>query len=511
MKKIIYTFVLSMALCLTACDDYLTVSSPDDLTSESFWRDKTDIESALASAYSQLYFMDYSSDEWTMSEVVWPVEAYREDLVRMGNDAMNYQNWVELFNFSYTNGNSQFTNYWTHMYRGANFANQILEKSDKVPSTKLSDDERKQLMAEAHFLRGYYHMRLLLNWEQIIIRDKYITSGEQSAIDKAVSPRPECWDFVIDELKAATALPEKYGVDNVGRATRGAAYAYLGWAYLTRAYEESSKKEEYLKAAVDCLDKVTGYELVSDFASMFNGQNENSKESIFEVQFSLNDANGANYRTQMHRWIGCSELMGWDEILPSQKLMDEYMKEGEVSTEGLYDNRLYGTIFYQCDYWNSPEGRVYGKTYNEWFNNDNVAYNRPAFRKFLPATMDELSMDETAINIPLMRYGNVMLMKAEAFNELGQTSQAVTLINEVRRIHGHMPAMQGSTKADVQAQIEHERAIEFPLENMRFYDLRRWGKLDQAMKADGRSGFVLSKNAFYPIPKTEINANGLVN
>lgn len=501
---------VSASLSFTACEDYLTVDSPDDLTSQSFWRDKADIESALSAAYSQLYFMDYSSDEWTMSEVIWPVEAYREDVVNMGNDAMNYQNWVDLYNYTYTNGNSQVSNYWRHLYRGANFANQILAKSADVPSTNLSESDRKTLMAEAHFLRGYYHMRLLLNWKEIVIRDKYITSGEPAALDKPLSSRLECWDFIIDDLKAATELPESYDPGDVGRATRGAAYAYLGWAYLTRAAEESSGKDEYLKKAVDAFDKVKGYELVPNFESMFNGQNKNSKESIFEMQFTLNDANGANYRTQMHRWIGCSELRGWDEILPSKFLMNEFMKEGKKATDGEYDSRLYATVFYPCDYWNSPEGRVYGKTYDEWFRDDKGAYNRPAFRKFMPATLEELKMDETAINIPLMRYANVLLMKAEALNQIGQTAQAIELINKVRSVHGNMPKMEGSSKTEVQNQIEHERILEFPLENMRFYDLRRWGKLGVAMKASGRKNFKDSVHDFYPIPQTEHNANGLI-
>lgn len=509
MKKIVCITAACMTLALAACDDYLTVSSPDNLTSESFWRNKNDVESALSSAYSQLYFMDYNSDEWTMSEVLWPVEAYREDLVKLGNDAINYQNWVELYNFTYTNGNSQFSTYWQHLYRGANFASQILEKMDKVPSDKLSSEERTQLQAEAHFLRGYYHMRLLLNWEQIVIRDKYITSGDRVALDKALSARTDCWDFVIDELQAATALPKAYGSENVGRATCGAAYAYLGWAYLTRAAEE--KKTEYLTKAVKAFDKVTGYELVSDFASMFNGQNKNSRESIFEMQFTLNDANGANYRTQMHRWIGCNELLGWDEILPSKTLMDEYMKEGKIGLNGLYDYRLYSTIFYQCNYWNDASGRVYGKRYDDWFCNDAGAYNRPVFRKFMPATGKELEQDKTAINIPLMRYANVLLMKAEALNNLGETAKAIGLINEVRKVHGKMPPMQGNTQEEVQSQIEHERAMEFPLENLRFYDLRRWGKLGVVLKADGRTNFDEAIKSFYPVPQTEINSNGLVN
>ncbi|MEG1866691.1 MAG: RagB/SusD family nutrient uptake outer membrane protein, partial [Bacteroides sp.] len=109
-------------------------------------------------------------------------------------------------------------------------------------------------------------------------------------------------------------------------------------------------------------------------------------------------------------------------------------------------------------------------------------------------------------NIPLMRYANVLLMKAEALNELGQTAQAIPLINEVRSVHGAMPAMKGSTPADVKAQIEHERILEFPLENYRFYDLRRWGKAQEALTAAGRR-FDAEKHSFYPTPLIELNAN----
>ena len=128
----------------------------------------------------------------------------------------------------------------------------------------------------------------------------------------------------------------------------------------------------------------------------------------------------------------------------------------------------------------------------------------------MPATLEKLNMDETAINIPLMRYANVLLMKAEALNQIGQTAQAIELINKVRSVHGNMPKMEGRSKTEVQNQIEHERILEFPLENMRFYDLRRWGKLGAAMKASGRKNFKDSVHDFYPIPQTEHNANGLI-
>lgn len=515
MKKLIYLASLCIAAFFASCDDYLTVDSPDHLSSESFWRDQKDVESALASSYAQMYLMTYDTDQWSFPEIKWPVEAYREDIVEMGNDAMNYLNWVELGNYTYTNGNSQFSEYWRSFYRGISYANQIIEKTSEISEEKIDPAKRKQLIAEGHFLRGYYHMQLLLNWREIVIRDKYIISPEDPALKKALSTREAAWDFIISDMKEATALPEAFDSDNSGRATKGAAYAYLGMAYLTRAYEESAKKEEFLTAAINAFNEVKGYDLVKDFASMFNGSNKNNKESIFELQFSMSTANGAVYRTQMHRWIGVSELWGWDEILPSQILMDEFMKEGEISTENRYDSRLYGSIFFQCDYFNDGTGKVYGDNYDNWFCNfdddgypiPGTAYNRPAFRKFMPADYEGLSQNYCAINIPLMRYANVLLMKAEALNEQNHPELAIPLINEIRKVHGDMPAMTGTSQEAVRAQIEHERMIEFPLENYRWYDLRRWGKLSSALQSAGRTGFNEEKNSFYPIPQIELNSN----
>ncbi len=515
MKKIIYIASLCFAsLLMSSCEDYLTLESPDQLTSGSFWRNESDAQAGISAAYSQL---EYYIDTWEFAEVKWPVEAYREDIINMGNDARNYPNWLELYNFTYTNGNSQFSSYWWNNYKGASFANQVIEKVAAMEEGTIASPIREQIMNEAYFLRAYYHLKLLLNWEEIIIRDKYITN--QADLSKGLSTRPETWDFITDDLKKAASLPASYDNDNIGRATCGAANAYLGFAYLTRAYEEPEKKEEYLREALSALNSVTGYQLEKNFLSMFNASNKNCKESIFELQTSMSSANGANYRTQLHRWIGSSELWGWDEILPSNILMDEFMKEGEIATTGRYDSRLYESVFFQCGFFNDGNGRVYGGEYNDWFCSfdedgnpiPGTSYNRPSFRKFMPADYEGLNNNYCAINIPLMRYANVLLMKAEVLNEQGHPEQAIPLINEVRNVHGDMPAMKGTSQDAVRAQIEHERMIEFSLENWRWYDLRRWGKLTSTLAAAGRAGFDEAKNAFYPIPLTEINANDQIS
>ncbi len=503
MKYLKYTAIaLLLAGTVTGCEDFLTVQSPDELTSDSFWRDKSDAEAGLAAAYSKL---EASTDTWEFPEVYFPVEAYREDIIKPGADAYNYPNWIELANFNYTNGNSQFTAYWRDNYYGINYSNQVIENLPNIPAGMISEEDRIMIQNEGYFLRGYYHMKLLLNWEQIIIRDKYITSTNE--LDKALANRAEAWDFIIENFTKATGLPAVRTTETSGRATKGAAYAFLGWAHLTRAYEETDNKDTHLNAAINAFNNVTGYELVKDFSSLFDGSNKNSKEGIFELQLTLNTSNGARYRTQLHRFIGCSELWGWDEILPTEQLMNAYKKEGKIATTGRYDSRLYETIFFKDEYFNDEEAaRVYDNTYDYWFE----GADKPAFKKYMPADLSGLTTSYFAPNIMLMRYANVLLMKAEALNESGRATEAIALINQVRE-RADMPPMSGTSQQEVRNQIEHERMLEFPLENIRFYDLRRWGKAKEVLHAAGRTNFDPAKNNFYPIPIQEVNTNNAID
>ena len=122
----------------------------------------------------------------------------------------------------------------------------------------MSTAKCNSVQGEALFLRAYYHMKLLLNWEKIVIRNEYLTTEVE--VHKALSSREDGWDFVCSELSdAAKILPQTRPSLEVGRVTNGTAYAYLGWAYLTRAYEVPDKKAEYLEKAAGALDQVKGY------------------------------------------------------------------------------------------------------------------------------------------------------------------------------------------------------------------------------------------------------------
>lgn len=503
MKKLIYSAVFLCSAVFTGCDDFLTVESPDKLDSGTFWRDSTDAQAALATVYSQLEYVDNSG--WAVPEVKFPVEAYREDMIKLGTDAYNYTDWVDLFNFTNTPGNTQTSAYWIAPYNGICYANQIIEKVPAIPAGKISEEVRSLIINEAHFMRGYYHMKLLLNWQQIVIHDKYITS--QNELNKALSPRDFTWDFILEDLEKGTALPAKRPAGQIGRATSGTAYAYIGYACLTRAYEETARKEEFLRKAIEALDEVKGYRLDPDFIGMFDGTNKNGPESIFEVQYLDHPVSWQT--TTIGKWLQCSELHGYDEIIPHENLLGAYKKEGKTARfdDGTpaYDLRAYATLFFRDEYFNDNTARrVYGRTFDKTFKRN--PDTRIVFRKYLSADGTKLYEDWGATNIVLMRYANVLLLKAEAWNELNHPENAIPLINDIRSTHGGLPPMQGNDYAAVKAQIEHERLVEFPLENSRFFDLRRWGKAQEALQAVGRN-FIPSSHNFFPIPQTELNAN----
>ena len=510
MNRYIYLFFICIGLSFTACnEDHLEVKSPDQLTGESFWRNESDAQAGLAAAYSQL---ECATSYWGFAEIKFTVELFPSDLVKLGNDALNYEDWFSIFNFNSTAGNTQTTQYWNIHYKGINYANQVIEKVGAMTEEQISTDAKDKIVAEAKFLRAYYHLKLLLNWEKIILRDAYPKG--LSSIDKAVSERAECWDFIIADFDAAAAkLPESNTVENIGRATKYSALAYLGKANLFCASETTADAKPYYTAAKTAFASVVAsgnYSLEPSFISMFNGTNQNSDEVLFELQLSTNTDNGAWFKFPYHRWLKPAGLGGWDEIAGSDFLLQEFKKEGKTATDGRFDHRLYETLFFEDEYFNDDANpRVYGYTFNSWWDWAGAPRDKTGFRKYLPESSDELSAYSIGNNMPLLRYADVLLMYAETLNELDETAAAIPHINAVRARAG-MPAMIGSTKGYVSNQIKHERVCELAMEGSRFHDLRRWGILNETMHDNGRTG-VSNATHFFPIPESEANSNNAID
>lgn len=482
-------------------EDFLDQKSPDQLNSSTFWRNLADAEAGLAAAYSQ---METHTSYWGFAEYKFIIDNFRSDYILLGSDASNYTDFQEIYNFSASGSNYLISGFWYINYRGINYTNQVLEKVAEMDESKISAEDRAQILAEARFLRAYYHFRLLLNWEQIIIQEK-VAAGE-AELERALSSRAEAWDFIISDLEAAVPdLPWEHESVNVGRATKGTALGYLGKAALYWASEDDSQ-EMYQKAADALSTLVTDgpHDLLPSFISSFNGTQPNSVESLFELQLTTSEENGAWFQNPYLEFVLLSEFGGWDEYKGTQALIDEMKSEGMVATTGNYDTRLYESAFFEDPFFNNAsDPQVYGYTYDEWFPGE----KKIQFRKYLPNTLEKLQAWDDSDNLIILRYSDALLMLAEALNALDQTAQAIPHINEIRA-RADMPATSASTKTEVFNQIVHERVMELSAEGWRFYDLRRWGMLESAMNAAGRT---YSGNAFFPIPDDEVSGNQLID
>lgn len=520
--KYIKYFVLAFFLVgtMVSCDeDLLIQESVDELNSDNFYRNQEDAEGAVAAAYSQL---ECATEHWSFAEVKFVIDNYRSDLTQYGIDAANYPNWTDIANFTNEFGNTQVTIFWRRHYRGVNYANQVIEYVGAMTNEKIDPLVREQLVAEGRFLRAFYHLKLLLNFEEIIVRNETSKSIEDAA--QALSPRTEAWDHIIADFKAAaTKLPATREVDQAGRVTKGAAVAFAAKCLLFRSGEEIDQKSTYLNEAKNLFHDVVesgnyNFALVDNFPSMFDGTNENSSESLFELQLSPVTAGGAYYKFPSHSWLKVGNLGGWDEIRAADNLLEIMTSEGMTATDGGYDHRVVGSLIFDHPYYNDPfNPPFFGYTWNllcgyyqkdAWTDQqiEGVDYSDVAFRKYLPAN-GEFWENQSSVNIPLLRYADVLLMYAETLNELNSPDEAIKWINQVRSVHGKMPGVSGLSQQEVRDQIEFERIMEFTMEGVRFYDLRRWGKLEEAMQAAGRVHFKLDKHSFFPIPQSEIISN----
>lgn len=495
-KYLIYSLLAILPFTWGCEDDFLTTTPDDQLTVEAFYRNVTDAEAALATVYAQIG----AGDRWNVTEVNFVVEHFRSDMCMPGPD--RYPDWTAISTFTNTAGNSRATTYWWDAYRGLNHANQVIEKVGEMTDDKIKPEEREQIVAEAKFLRGYLHFRLLNNWDKVILQDAAPKTDEDLA--KPLSERDAVWTLVEQDFKdAALVLPNSYGNSSVGRATKGAAIGYLGKALLFQGKFGDAAVE--LKKLV--VDGVGSYELVNNYMSNFDGSNENNKESVFEIQYSSVRSNGRHIGHVSGKFTSAPEIGGWGNIEATPTMVAEFKSEGNIATTGKFDTRLYSTLFF-----NDADVDVFGQSFEEVFG---AGSERAIYRKYTLSDIPE--SDNTAWyssqNIPVMRYADVLLMYAEALNESSSADAAKPFIDLVRE-RADMPALPaGLSKDEMRNRIMHERAVELAFEGHRFFDLRRWGNtiLEDKMRNSGKPGaenFNLDSHAYFPIPEVETNSNG---
>lgn len=476
-KAIIALITLGFLFNTTSCSDEFIERDPVySIDSENYFNSEADYYNALVATYDLLQSTYQNA---LLGEIA-------SDNTLCGGESPNdVPGFQQIDDMIHTPVNTELKKIWDWMFAGVNRANYILEFKDKTDF-----EGKNQIIAEARFLRAYYHFELVKWFGPIPLKgDVRFKIDDEKSIPR--SPVADVYAsieadllFAIDHLNPTAP--------QTGRATKGAAQALLGKAYLFQ------NKFNLAAATLENLIVNTGgYSLVTDYSTLFEFAQENGTESVFEVQYT--DVEGAGFDC-----LQCSEgnvavgfsgprnysgplfTSGFSFNVPTQASYDAYDSD---------DDRRDIAIL-NIETWATQTGAEYGMGYEHtgFFN-----------RKYIPRTRSDDAEGDLNLTNPnnyrSIRYADVLLMAAEAYNRGGiDENKAKQYLNEVRR------RAFGDTNHDINASgaaltdfIWEERRLELMGEGHRFFDLVRTNKAAQSIP-----GFTSNKNELFPIPIEEI-------
>ncbi|CAA9246975.1 MAG: Cell surface glycan-binding lipoprotein, utilization system for glycans and polysaccharides (PUL), SusD family [uncultured Cytophagales bacterium] len=412
----------------------------------------------------------------------------------------------QLQRFTLNPANSYVTGYWRYLYEGVYRSNILL---DKIRDARFNEVRRGRIEGEAKFLRAfcYYHLTSLFGDVPL-----FTDAAAQKGYPAGRTPKAQVQaQMIADWTDAKTLLPTpaEWGPGELGRATRGAAGAFLGKLYLTLGRYADARDE--LAAVVN-----TGtYSLVPDYRSNFSEGSENNAESVFEIQYrNLNrgdvwgggqsqDGADVNESNMVSFLYGVPQGQGWN-LQPSEVLVGAF-EPG--------DPRKRATVFFA------------GGDSLRNLDDKLIAYDSPGYgsRKYLDNTarLPGYGGPFSGINIRVMRYAEVLLLYAEALNETDGPAAALPYLNQVReRVDMPpypTPGFPAASKDDVFRILMHERMVELGGEQKRWLDLVRWddnGKIDlnayirnAPQESLRRPNFNKQVHKLLPIPQSELDIN----
>ncbi len=528
MKKKILTLIAAAALGASGCnEDILDTKNQGAYDESTYFSSATTYNEGVIGIYSCLLMEGlYSRDAYFIFDL-------------LGNDATNnvflLGDLAQLQDYSFGSSQPQLQALWRNLYRMIMRSNLMLDKIQNWEPTLESDLQLKaQYIAEAQFLRGYGHFMLVSLWGRVPLKMDYKTAAEST-------PRAsveEIWAAVEQDFTAAVqGLPVSYDGSNLGRATKGAAIAMLGKAQLyQKKYAQAETEFAKLLTApfnyqlADSLDQLfTPSGLTKDFENKDAPVSNNGKnpEIIFQVPHGQWAGWGTGNAFYMfggqEAWGGKATHSGraqeygwndWNNVFVSDALVKAFKYKNEAGQDYLDpraaltfygDAPSGGDVTYCDECTGGPKPYPFGST-------NTIRYN---WRKYSVYEVAEKSnIPRSDINTVIVRLADVKLMLAEAQIYQNKFSEALTQINDVRRRSG---AAEYTTLGGQQTAIDilrRERQMELAGEQVRWFDLNRWGFAKQVLNAEiqlqlGKTPFQ-DRNALLPIPQLEKDSNPAV-
>jgi starch-binding outer membrane protein, SusD/RagB family len=426
----------------------------------------------IGAVYNKLYDWQQHSFSWMGITSIATDDADKgSDPGDSGADKLDLDNWV--FNPS----SISFFEVWESNFQGIGRATYALKF---LPDMNLLPNEKERYIGEAKMLRAYFYFNLVRTFGGVPKIDKVLES--QAEIEEASTRRSaeEIYALIEADLNdAVMKLPVTIPVSERGRVSKGAAQALLSKVYLYQ------KKWGQAKAMADAVVASGQYSLHPDYAMIFREAGEFSSESIWEVNAVgtvPNKGIEGYFVVQAPRGGGG---LGWGFNTPTTDLLNAYEPD---------DKRKAGTIIFA--------GQLLWDGFQINPSSPNPMYN---YKSYVSKTQETFNGDDwnSNKNYRVMRIAEVLLIKAEAENELNNIAAAQAALNLVRNRAG-LPNTTAATKDDLRNAIWKERRVELAFEHDRMFDLRRTGRAAAVLQAHGKN-YISPKHDLYPIPQSQIN------
>jgi hypothetical protein len=564
MKLYKILFAASISLAASSCNDFIDVAPTGVIDGDLAY---TQPEEMVTAAYASLgdCWYDCPMNLWTYGDLG------SDDCLKGGSGTTDTgYHPMEIWS-TMTSTPGEFDALWYNLYRSISRCNRALVALEQNGESVLGEDVTKRRVAEVHFLRGHFYYKLLTMFRQIPwIDEEVFKNNAHESVRNDEFTYEELFQKVIGEFEIAfNDLPDE-APDGGGRVNRIAAAAYLAKCYLNLAwgdgYEATTGVDfintDYMKKVVEYTEVVKNsrYGYLEDYGDIFLPEYKNSKESVFAVQTS--DYSEDNTQYGRANWSnvlnGCWGMWscGWDFHKPSQNLVnafktkdglpmfDDYNKATDYPVQGVndgqkWDPRLFHTVAMPS--WPYKYEDAYTMTKDNSRTPNTYGYY--ASLKEVPQRSNgetyNGSWQAFAMNDYVFRYTDVMLMRAEALVELGQLSEALQIVNDIRQraansISKHIsyaanycqislyPSNYFSSKEVARKCVRCERRLEMAMENCRYFDLRRWGiasttlnayfESEKGVEYDGQAyaqylqdaHYTPGKNEFYPVPYNQL-------
>lgn len=457
------------------------------------------------------------------SELVWlDFHSIRDDDAQKGSDANDGKEVLTEFEtFQYVKDDWAPNAYWNDHFAMINAANNALHTAD---SLKVTDAASIRNIGEALFFRAYSYFELVKTYGEVPLINYKIVNPSDGIRPKATVP--ELYAFIDSNLQAAVQLlpilSEEYGAGFDGRITRGAANTLWAQTYLFR---------QNWGRVVGLCNEIIGtnaYSLMPNFQDIWkdglDGSGKNGPESIFETQCWVGKNGASNDKVDNGNWWGtCQNVrqngasvewnLGWGWNTPTDNLVNAWddndpRKRKTILFSGQSDGGpAEGGYGATLPPYTNPEGTDGGLAQKYW---NKKVYSDPSMRAF--TGMINSSGAARWINHRVLRYADVILMLAEAANEMNDGPTAEANLELIRnRASGNLgparlivPKIVYANQAQMRTAIKAERRFEFAMEGYRFYDLVRWG---DALSALGGLGYT-NRCRYYPIPQKAIDLAG---